>query len=177
MRFEDMGSRIAIIGPSSSGKSTLAVELARALDVKVVHLDRLHHLPDTQWQPRPKDEFAALHDAAIREDGWVMEGNYFTHMPARFNRATAVIWLDPAPVSSLWRWAWRTLQPGHERVGMLEGAADRLNWNMVRYILWQYPKGRERYARLLETLSVPVLRLNSMAALNRQRVRWGLVRR
>ena len=54
------------MGPSNSGKSTLAQAIARARDLEAVHLDRLHHLPHTDWVPRPESEFTMLHDAAVR---------------------------------------------------------------------------------------------------------------
>ena len=74
MQLAEFGQRICILGPSNSGKSTLAAAVARKLGLPVVHLDQLHHLPDTDWQPRPRSEFVALHDAAIAGERWVMDG-------------------------------------------------------------------------------------------------------
>ena len=62
MTLDDLGPRIIIMGPSNSGKSTLAQSIARARGLPAVHLDRLHHLPDTDWVPRPAAAFAALDD-------------------------------------------------------------------------------------------------------------------
>lgn len=64
--LHSVGERIVVLGPSNAGKSALAVALSKKLCFPTVHLDQLHHLPDTDWQPRPEPEFAALHDAAIR---------------------------------------------------------------------------------------------------------------
>ncbi|CEJ49256.1 conserved hypothetical protein [Xanthomonas citri pv. bilvae] len=61
MKLDDLGPRICILGPSNSGKSTLA----QARGCVPVHLDRLHHLPNTAWIPRPRQDFMALHCAAI----------------------------------------------------------------------------------------------------------------
>ena len=172
--LSDLGPRICIIGPSSSGKSTLAQTLGQAWSARVVHLDQLHHLPNTQWQPRPQAEFVSLHDEAIGWERWVVEGNYFRTMPQRFERATAIIWLDPPPFSCLWRWVRRMLQSRKTRIGMLDGAEDRLSCAMARYILWQYPNGRNRYADILARQGVPVLHLKSMGALRRHLKHWGL---
>lgn len=76
MRLDDLGPRLCILGPSNSGKSTLADAIGRARDLPVVHLDQLYHLPHTDWQPRPTVEFIALHDAAIQAPRWVLDGNY-----------------------------------------------------------------------------------------------------
>ncbi|MDR9780727.1 hypothetical protein [Rhizobium redzepovicii] len=86
-----LGERIVVLGPSNTGKSTLAVALSNKLGFQSVHLDQLHHLPNTDWQTRPEAEFAKLHDAAILEERWIMEGNYSRLMPQRLKRATGAI--------------------------------------------------------------------------------------
>ena len=54
MTIDDLGPRVCIMGPSNSGKSTLAEAIARARGLPAIHLDQLYHLPDTDWQPRPE---------------------------------------------------------------------------------------------------------------------------
>jgi len=88
MDLSELGNRICILGPSNSGKSTLADAIARKRNLEVVHLDLLFHLPNTDWEQRPKGEFMALHDTAIAGERWVMDGNYAIGMPQRFQRAT-----------------------------------------------------------------------------------------
>jgi adenylate kinase family enzyme len=41
------GQRIAIIGPSNSGKSTLAATMSIALSLPLLHLDQIAHRPTT----------------------------------------------------------------------------------------------------------------------------------
>ena len=81
-----LGQRIIILGPSNSGKSTLAVSIARKQAMIAVHLDQLRHIPNTNWQERPDADFAQLHNAAIQKDSWVMDGNYSSLMPQRVER-------------------------------------------------------------------------------------------
>jgi adenylate kinase family enzyme len=66
--------RVSVVGTSGSGKSILARELARALDVPVVELDALHWLPG--WAERPDEEFAAAVAQAAAGERWVIDGNY-----------------------------------------------------------------------------------------------------
>ena len=68
MMLDDLGRRICIMGPLSSGKSTLAEAIGKAQSLGVVHLDQLHHLPHTDWVPRPSADFAAPYDRAITGD-------------------------------------------------------------------------------------------------------------
>ncbi|WP_313442401.1 hypothetical protein [Brevundimonas sp.] len=44
LTLAELGPRICIMGPSNSGKSTLAVAIGDAKGLEVVHLDRLRHL-------------------------------------------------------------------------------------------------------------------------------------
>jgi adenylate kinase family enzyme len=76
VQLSELGARICILRPSNGGKSALAAAIAQKRGMNLVHLDQLHHVPSTDWQPRPANEFKALHDAAIADDQWVMEGNY-----------------------------------------------------------------------------------------------------
>ena len=102
MNLDTLGPRICILGPSNSGKSTLADAIAAKQGLEPIHLDRLYHLPHTDWQPRPAGEFLTLHDAAIAGERWVMDGNYSSCLPQRLARATGLILLDLSTPLSLW---------------------------------------------------------------------------
>jgi adenylate kinase family enzyme len=62
--LNELGPRICIMGPSNSGKSTLANAIGQASSLVPIHLDQLYHYPQTDWLPRPEAEFVALHDHA-----------------------------------------------------------------------------------------------------------------
>src|SRR5580698_5832063 len=116
----ELGERICILGPSNSGKSTLADAVARKRGLKAIHLDQLYHLPHTDWQARPQNEFLALHDEAVRGERWVIDGNYSKCLPQRLERATGLILLDISTVASLLRYVRRTLFE-RARFGALDG--------------------------------------------------------
>lgn len=168
------GPRIAIIGASNGGKSTLANALSRKLGIPAVHLDQLYHQPGTDWQPRPQQDFLVLHDAAIAAESWVIEGNYFVAMPQRLARATGLIWLDTAPLPSGLRYIRRTLVQGSRRVGAVDGAPERLKWSLLSYILFEQPRKRAKYAALLAGFDFPQLRLKSLTEINACYRHWGL---
>jgi adenylate kinase family enzyme len=67
MQLSELGNRICILGPSNSGKSTLADATVRKRGLSTIHLNRFNHLPNTDWQTCPSNEFLALHDEAISE--------------------------------------------------------------------------------------------------------------
>ncbi|WP_023639045.1 ATPase AAA [Dickeya zeae] len=175
MKLSDLGDRICIIGPSNSGKSTLAHAIAKKRHLEVIHLDRFFHVPYSNWQERPFNEFLLLHDAAINKEKWVMDGNYKRCLPQRLSRTTGLILLDISTLASLSRYVNRTLFQ-HQRYGGLEGGKDRLNWRMVHHIVAVTPGNRKYYAELFETLALPKIKLASIKEINKQFDEWGLTR-
>lgn len=169
-----MGTRIMVCGPSNAGKSTLAVALAKKLDAEPFHVDLFRHLPDTDWVQRPDEEFAALHDAAILRDRWVMDGNYSALMPQRFARATSIILLGDSRWSNFRRYVWRTLFQKQGRLGSLAGDKDSIKWEMIRWILIVQPPLRERNRARLRAAGLPLVELKSMTELNRLYAAWEL---
>jgi adenylate kinase family enzyme len=174
--LESLGPRIMICGPSNAGKSTLNVAIGRKLDLPAIHLDLLYHQPNTNWVPRPKDEFVALHDAAIAGESWVMDGNYFATITQRLARATGIVVLGSEPWRAAARNVRRTLFESGRRAGQLEGNIDKLNWELFRFILFEQPKKRQRDLGILRAAGLPMVQLDSMRELQSLYAAWGLKR-
>ena len=174
--LEKLGRRICIIGPSNSGKSTLADRLAAALAVPVFHLDQLAHHPGSAWQRRDDADFLHDHDQAVQSEAWVMDGNYSIGMPQRFDRATAIIWLDPHPLGFLLRYLGRCLKSDPVRPGALDQATHEFSFQLIIYTFRQYPKNRAKYRKLLAGRTQPLLYISAMKSLNRHYQAWGLRR-
>ena len=167
--------RICILGPSNSGKSTLAAAIAHARDLEAIHLDQLYHRPNTDWEPRPEAEFLALHDQAVGRDRWVMDGNYSKCMPQRLERATGLILLDVSTPTSLLRYTRRTLLE-RNRSGGLDGGRDSLKWDMIHHIVITTRRNRRRYAAMFRQINIPKLRLASVGEIAAFYQSEGLVR-
>jgi len=101
-------SRVAIIGTSCSGKTTLARTIADILDVPHIELDSLYWQPN--WSPRPIEEFRQLTRAAIAAERWVLDGNYSKVRDIAWGRATTLIWLNYPFYVVLWRALSRTVR-------------------------------------------------------------------
>jgi adenylate kinase family enzyme len=173
--LEAFGRRICVCGPSNAGKSTLADSVSRKLNVPVVFLDQLRFAPNTDWEERPDEEFRQLHDAAVAGDEWIMDGNYSSLLPQRFERATGIILLSTDRWSALQRYLVRTLAQSR-RIGSLDGGKDSLKWSMVKWILFQQPKRRVAYNKRLYEQGLPIIQLRSMAELNLLYKAWELER-
>jgi len=85
-------NRIAVIGTSCSGKSTLARQLSEIFGHKYIELDALHWGPG--WTPRPMDEFQGSVSRAASTERWIIDGNYSKVRDTVLQRATTLIWLN-----------------------------------------------------------------------------------
>jgi adenylate kinase family enzyme len=167
-----MGRRIVILGPTNAGKSTLAEAIGRKLDIPAIHLDLLRHLPHTDWQERPDPEFRSLHDAAIEQTGWVMDGNYSRLLPQRFAAATGVIVLDDHYLRRLGRYLRRTLFQ-QQRLGSLPGNRDSIKWKMIAWI-WTTRHAMGRYHTLARQSGLPLVHCPSLEAVKALHQHWQL---
>lgn len=172
--LHSLGERIVVLGPSNAGKSTLAVALSKKLGFPTIHLDQLYHLPHTDWQQRPEAEFAALHDAAILSERWVMEGNYTRLMPQRLERATGAILITSNHWLRFTRYLKRTLLNSANRAGHLEGTRDSIKWGMVHWILVKTRDSSTKYAKILQESGLPVVECHTAQALNSLYRTWDL---
>jgi adenylate kinase family enzyme len=110
-----MPPKIAVIGTSGSGKTTVARELARRLGLPHVELDALFWGPG--WTETPADEFRRRVAAATQGSGWVVDGNYESKLgDLVLGRADTVVWLDVPLRVALSRVTRRTIR----RIGIGE---------------------------------------------------------
>lgn len=84
--------RVLIIGPTGSGKTTLARSLSRVTGVSHIELDLLRYERD--WQEVPAAEFYDRVAVVARNDSWIIDGNYTAVRELIWNRADLVVWLD-----------------------------------------------------------------------------------
>ena len=104
--------RIVVVGRTGSGKTTLARQLARFLQVPHVELDSLYFGPE--FSTAPLDLLRERTTAAIAGERWVTDGNKRAVRDLVWPRADTIVWLDYSFGVSLWRLGkrarWRTAQ-------------------------------------------------------------------
>ena len=103
--------KVAVIGGTGSGKSTVAQQLAERLGVPHIELDALFWKPG--WVMPTAEEFRPVVEAALDQDGWVADGNYSTRLRnVVLDQADLVVWLD----MPFWTKFWRLLRRTHRRI-------------------------------------------------------------
>jgi adenylate kinase family enzyme len=118
--------RIAVIGTSGAGKTTLSKRLAVVLDLPFIELDALHWEADWQALTHTNPmEFARRVDEATAGPCWIADGNYRLARAYTWERATHLIWLDYSRKLIMVRVVRRTLSRAILRTRMWSGNVER----------------------------------------------------
>jgi adenylate kinase family enzyme len=165
--------RINVVGTSCSGKTTLARELARRLDVPHVELDALFWGPN--WTPVPTDDFRSRLASALEQDRWVADGGYATVRDITWGRVDTVIWLDYPMRTVLARWARRTVARIRSREEFWPGTGNRESIRkalrrdgLIWWILGTHHRRRRSFGAAMRSRSdLRWIRLSSPAAADR----------
>jgi adenylate kinase family enzyme len=127
--------RILIAGVTGVGKTTLAAELARRLDIPHTEIDALYHGPDWSYRESFLSDVAAL----AASDEWVTEWQYNSARPQLAARADLLVWLDLPTRVMLTRLVIRTVRRRVHRTELWNGNHEGP--------LWKFFTGRDHIIR------------------------------
>ena len=148
-------TRIVIIGTTSTGKSTLAEQIAKRLDLYCIDLDALHWEPN--WQSAPPEVFRARVVEATSSGRWVVAGNYSSVRDLLWSQAEVIIWLDyslPLIFGRLWTRTWRRwwhneLLWGTNRENMLHHLKLWSDESLFHWLFKTYWRRKREFPELL----------------------------
>ncbi len=130
--------RIAVLGSGGAGKSTVARAIAARVGLPLHHLDRLYWLPG--WQATPDPDWEALQRELVREERWMVDGNYSRTLAIRLDRADGVLLLDLPRRVCLWRAFWRSMRLyGKVRPDLGAGCPEHFDLEFLAWI-WAFPR-------------------------------------
>jgi adenylate kinase family enzyme len=169
-----MARRIAVVGVSGNGKTTLARRLAGQLDVPYTELDALCHLPG--WVEASDEDFQRDVEAAMdRSDGWVLDGSYQWKLgDLVLQRADTIVWLDQPLPLVLRRLVTRALKDIVTRRDLFNG--NRQTWrfafwgrdSLVGYAVRQHFRRRREWPQEFRRFpTIEVVRLRSPGEVKR----------
>ncbi|QDT67784.1 topology modulation protein [Planctomycetes bacterium MalM25] len=149
----ELDRRIAVVGCTGAGKSTLAARLAVLIGASHTQLDNLYHGPN--WTPRPDEDFRKDLMQTVSQEAWFIDGNYTAVRDQIWPRATTLIWLDYSLTTCLLRLVPRTVRRAARREIICNG--NRETWRQSfassdSILLWAirtHKKIRERTAAYL----------------------------
>ena len=128
--------KIAIVGYSGAGKSTTAAILGEKLDIPVLHLDTVYHMPG--WKVRPEEESQAIVAQFMAENhSWVIDGNYKSiNQQQRLQQADVILFFNFNRFTCFWRAFGRYLKyRGKSRPDMTEGCNEKFDFEFAKWIL------------------------------------------
>jgi len=130
--------KVLVIGSSGAGKSTFSKRLGEATKLKIIHLDKLHWKPN--WVEPSKDEWKETVENILKEDAWIIDGNYSGTLEMRLNACDTVIFLDTPRTICVWRVLKRvTICRKRSRPDMAAGCNEQFDWEFIK-LTWNYPK-------------------------------------
>lgn len=157
--------RVLVLGNAGAGKSTLARQLSALTGLPRIHLDA--HFWQPGWRESPRDQWASRVTDLLKQDAWIMDGNYAGTLPARLQKADAVIVLEIPRLRCLYRVVRRSVAGrGVRRDDLADGCPEQLpDLAFLRWI-WRFPT--EELAPMLALLDrverpIVVTRLQSVA--------------
>ena len=150
MYHSEVMRKILVIGPGGAGKSSLADQLGKLLNIEVLHLDRFYWRPG--WIEPPKVEWTKTIESLLSRDAWIMDGNYSGTLELRFKACDTIIFLDLARTLCVWRVLKRALiYRNQSRPDMTEGCNERVTLEFILWI-WNYSRRtKPKVVKLLES--------------------------
>jgi adenylate kinase family enzyme len=141
--------KVLVIGSGGAGKTALATKLGELLGLPVIHLDSLFWKPG--WVETPKPEWKSLIENLVKQDSWIMDGNYGGTIEERLKACDTVVFLAFPRILCLYRVIKRALvYRGKARPDLSPGCPEQLPDREFLSWIWTYPK--KRMPKILEML-------------------------
>jgi adenylate kinase family enzyme len=156
--------RVAVIGNSGSGKTTVAATLSQHLGVPCLEIDSVFHQPN--WQPLPAEQLRDQVADFISSKGWVLDGNYMNELgDLVWRSADTIVWLDLPRAVVMRQLVWRTIRRVTFRRELWNGNRETLrdmisrdpDRSILRWSWRNHIRVRQRYAAAVDDPAYPQL--------------------
>ncbi|MDU0206412.1 EutP/PduV family microcompartment system protein [Paenibacillus sp. MAH-36] len=124
--------RIMIIGSSGSGKTTLSQLLSKKFNLPLYHLDLFFWKPN--WVPTPDEEWKEFIKKLVKEDKWILDGNFTSTLDVRIQHADTIIFIDLPRALRLYRVVMRRLMKNRERPDINKHCKEQLDWKLLKSV-------------------------------------------
>lgn len=134
-------NKISIIGGPGTGKSTLANNIGKELNLPIYHLDAIHHLEN--WEVRDSKERDKIILEKIEEERWIIDGTYKSTLEARVKKSDMIIFLNYSTIARLKGVFSRYLKNRGKEKPEIPGCKERMNWQFLKLVI-NWEKGRKK---------------------------------
>lgn len=140
--------KIIIIGGPGTGKSTLANNLGRKLELPVCHIDGIHHLEN--WKIRDKKQRDEIILKKIQEPKWIIDGTYTSTLEKRIEKSDLIIFLDYPTIIKLKNILQRYLKNKGKEKEEIPGCKEKMELAFIKQTMNWNKNKRETICELLE---------------------------
>ena len=140
-------NRICIIGGSGTGKTTLANNLGKQLNLPIYHIDGIHHLPN--WEIRDKDERDKIILQKTDEERWIIDGTYRSTLKQRLEKSDYVIYLDYSTIAQIKGALERFIKNHGREKQEIPGCNEKMSW---KFFFWVVNWRKNKRQTIIDTL-------------------------
>ena len=158
--------RISIIGGPGTGKSTLAENLGKTLDIPVYHLDAINHLKN--WEKRDTKERDKIILEKVKENRWVIDGTYKSTIKERLKYTDIIIYLRYSTIAKLKGIITRYFQYKGKERPEIPGCKEKMDKEFIKFTLeWNKTEGKMMDEILKENEDKKILVFKNRKQLNK----------
>ena len=145
--MKDNIKKISIIGGSGTGKTTLANNLGKVLNIQVYHLDGVNYSKDWEQVDKKERDKKILEKTAEAE--WIMDGTYNSTLLQRLEKSDFIIYLDYSSISQLKGVLGRYLKGHGKEKKEIAGCKERLS---LKFLIWVVCWRKNKRQKVLEVI-------------------------
>jgi adenylate kinase family enzyme len=155
--------RLAVVGTSCSGKTTLARKIADSSRIPHIELDAIYWMPN--WTPLPIDEFRRAVEVEVAMDEWVIDGNYSKVRDIIWSRANHLVWLNLPFARVFFRVVSRTLKRVITKEELFSGNRETFKLafldrdSILWWVIRTHHKRKHEYRKLIDQGYYPHLKI------------------
>lgn len=159
--------KIAVIGYSGSGKSTISEVISKKYALPLLYLDTVHFLP--RWKKRSLDEEKEIvRKFLIDNENWIIDGDYFDiYFNERLEQADKIILLIFNRFSCLFRAYRRYVKYKDKKRDSISPQCDEVvDFAFIKHILFERKKDTKEYEKVIENNKSKILIIRNQKELD-----------